>query len=62
MKSDLSLLVVILEMGKLATCYMKSFSFQLYRTVLVSYLMLIIAKEDLGIERTLGGVYFAQAR
>ena len=30
--------------------------------VLVAYLLLIMAKEDVGIERTLGGVYFANAR
>ena len=30
--------------------------------VLVAYLLLIMAKEDVGIERTLGGVYFANAK
>ena len=29
---------------------------------LVAYVMLVLAKENTGIERTLGGVYFAQGR
>ena len=42
-------------------CYVASKDGDIWNT-LVAYLLLIIAKEDLGIERTLGGVYYARAR